>query len=128
MSRHTLGVIAAVAVAAVLLLSGVAKLAAPVAWKMQARSMGVRWRYAAPVPLVELATGALLAAQVQRHVVAWVAVALFVAFTLLLARLLARGERPPCACFGSWSVQPISGRHVVRNLLFVAVAAAAALL
>jgi len=72
--------------------------------------------------------GALLLVQLQRSVVAWCAIALFAAFTVLLAVRLAQGKRPPCACFGSLSARPIGPGHLVRNALFIAVAVAAALL
>ncbi len=71
---------------------------------------------------------ALLLVQWQRAVAAWCAVALLGAFTVLLVVKLARGERPPCACFGSWTAAPIGPANVVRNLVLVAVAVAAALL
>ena len=77
MSRSVLGIVAAVAVAAVLLLAGVTKVARPAAWRAEAAGMGVRGPLAAVVPWMELGLGALLVAQVQRHVVAWVAVGLF---------------------------------------------------
>ena len=90
--------------------------------------MGVAWPLARLVPYVETALGALLLVQLQRHVAAWCAVALFVAFTALLGARLAQGQRPPCACFGSLSAKPIGSGHLARNAVFIAVAVAAALL
>lgn len=127
-SRSVLGIVAAVAVAAVLLLAGVTKVARPAAWRAEAAGMGVRGPLAAVVPWMELGLGALLVAQVQRHVVAWVAVGLFVAFTVLIAVRLAQGRRPPCACFGSLSPKPLGPGHLLRNGVFIALAVAAALL
>jgi len=46
-----------------------------------------------------------------------------VAFTLLIMRQLQKGERPVCACFGSWSSKPLSWNHVARNAGFIALAA-----
>lgn len=111
-----------------MLVAGVSKLARPAVWRTESAGMGVTWRLAQPVPYVETVLGALLLVQLQRHVVAWVAVALFVAFTALLAARLAQGKRPPCACFGSLSATPIGPGHLARNAVFIAVAVAAALL
>lgn len=126
MSRSTLGVVAAVAVAVVLLVAGVSKLARPRDWRSQAAGLGVPRAIAAVVPIVELILGSLLLVQVQRHVVAWFSVALFGLFTVLLLVRLAQGRRPPCACFGSLSSKPIGPGHVVRNAAFIALATIAA--
>jgi hypothetical protein len=80
------------------------------------------------VPFVEIGLGAALLVQWQRHVVAWGAVALFAAFTALLGLRLAQGQRPPCACFGSLSSRPIGAAQIGRNAVFIAIAAAAAVL
>ena len=123
-----MGVIAAVVVAIVLLVAGVSKLAQPAAWRAQASGMGVPASVAAGVPFVELAIGAALLAQVQRHVFAWLAAGLFVAFSALLALRLAQGQHPPCACFGSLSARPLGPGHLLRNAAFIAFAVAAAML
>ena len=47
------------------------------------------------------------------------AVALLVAFTVVVVRRLLDGSRPPCACFGSRSNRPLSGRDVVRNVVLL---------
>jgi len=46
------------------------------------------------------------------------------AFTVVLSRAVRRGTSPACHCFGAGS-KPVSGRHVVRNLVLIAVAGAA---
>lgn len=125
---HMVGVMASVAVAAVLLVAGVGKVASPAAWRTQAAGMGVTGPIAAVVPFVELLLGALLVVQVQRHVFAWAAVVVFAVFTALLALRLAQGRRPPCACFGSLSVRPIGPGHLARNAVFIAIAVLAATL
>jgi len=127
-SQTAWGVAAAVAVAAVLLIAGVSKLAQPAQWRSQSNGLGVPWRLAMVVPYLEVTLGALLLVQVQRHAVAWVAVAMFGSFTLLLALRLAQGKRPPCACFGSLSSKPIGAEHLVRNALFICLALLAATL
>lgn len=118
--------VAAVLVAAVLLVAGVSKVAAPSPWRAQAAGLGVPGVVAAWVPYVEIALGAGLLAQWRRPLAAWAAVVLFAAFTLLLVVRLAQGRRPPCACFGSLSATPIGPAHVARNLLFIGLAVFAA--
>ena len=122
-----MGIGAAVAVAVVLLVAGVSKVAQPGQWRSQAAGLGVPRLIAVAVPLVELLLGALLLVQLQRPVVAWCAVGLFVAFTVLLTVRLAQGQRPPCACFGSLSPAPIGPGHIARNAVFIALAVVAAL-
>jgi uncharacterized membrane protein YphA (DoxX/SURF4 family) len=128
MTRESWGVVAAVAVAAVFLLSGVAKLASTREWRAQSAGLGVPWPVARVVPYLEVALGALLLVQWQRHTVAWCAVAVLGSFTALIGWQLAHGRRPPCACFGSWSAKPIGPGHVARNLVFILLAVAAAVL
>lgn len=128
MSSATLGAIASVVTGAVFLVSGVSKLASPQSWRAGADGMGVPWALARPVPLVEVGVGAALVVVWQRGALAWLAVAMLLAFTALLALRLSQGSRPVCACFGSWSAQPIGPRHVARNVVFLVVALAAALL
>ena len=122
------GIAAAVVVAAVLLLAGVLKLARPNDWRAQASGLGVPAMLAAVVPFFEIGLGAALLVQWQRHIVAWIAVVLFVAFTALLGLRLAQGQRPPCACFGSLSSRPIGAPTMVRNAVFLAIAVLAAIL
>ena len=53
------------------------------------------------------------------------AVVLLVAFATGMLRVLARGDRVPCGCFGR-STAPITRAHVVRNALLATAAAAGA--
>lgn len=128
MSEASWGVVAALIVAAVLLVAGVSKLAQPAQWRSQAAGLGVPQSLAMVVPYGELALGALLLVQLQRHLLAWLAVALFASFTALLVLRLAQGKRPPCACFGSMSSKPIGPGHLVRNAVFIGLAVLAATL
>ncbi len=128
MDRHTWGVIAAAAVGAVFLVSSIAKLATPDQWRGQATALGVPRRLAPLVPVGEAVLAAWLLVQWQRHLAAWLAVGVLVAFTALLALRLLQGRRPPCACFGSWSVKPIGPGHLVRNSVFIALAVTAGVL
>lgn len=126
MSSDDIGVIAAVVTAAVLLLAGITKLARPTQWRAESQEMGVSTVLAWPVPYVEVVLGAMLLVQLQRHAIAWVAVALLSVFTMLLGVRLAQGKRPRCACFGSLSASPIGLWHIARNAAFIAIAIVAA--
>jgi uncharacterized membrane protein YphA (DoxX/SURF4 family) len=122
------GAVAAVVTALVLLVAAITKLAAPTAWRSQAGDLGVPAQVSTAVPYLEALLGALLLVQFQRQIVAWCAVALLTAFTVLLVVRLAQGRRPPCACFGSLTPKPIGIASVARNVVFIAVAVLAATL
>lgn len=78
------------------------------------------------LPWIELVCGALLIAQWQRQVISLIVGSMLVVFTVAIIVQLARGRRPSCACFGSWSARPLGWRHVARNaaLLVLAVVVA----
>lgn len=120
------GPAAAVAVGVALLVAGGAKLARP-AWVREAGALGVPAALARPVPVAEVLLGAGLVVGVARRPLAWVALALLLAFTAVVAAALARGRRPVCACFGAWSTRPIGGATVARNAVLAALALVAAL-
>lgn len=120
-----MAVVAAVIVGGTLLASGVLKLSRPAVWNLAAAGMGVPRPLAAGVPAGEVVVGALLAAQLWRSVLGWVAAVMLAAFTVLLIVRLARGQRPPCACFGS-ATKRISWWDVGRNTVLIAVAILAA--
>jgi hypothetical protein len=46
-------------------------------------------------------------------------------FTIAVARLLRRGQRPSCSCLGAMSEEPIGLATIVRNAVLMALAAAA---
>ena len=122
----SVAVVAAVIVGAAFLLAGGAKIAAGRAWPEQARMLGAP-RVAIPfVPWTEIVLGALLCAQVARPVMAALAALLLLVFTALLVTRMLQGQRPPCACFGSWSAKPLGWRHLARNAALLAVAVVAA--
>ena len=120
------GAVAGVAVGAVLLISGGAKLAAGERWPAQARALGAPAFAVPAVPWLELGLGALLVAGVARPLTGVLAAALLTVFTVLLVIRLAQGRRPPCACFGRWSARPIGPGSVARNVVLIAAALAAA--
>lgn len=65
------------------------------------------------VPAVEALTAAALV--VRPALAAWVALALLVAFTVVIGRAMARGDDVPCACFGSGATRPVGAGDLVRN-------------
>lgn len=121
-----IGQLAAVVVGAVFVVSGVTKLARPRQWRAQAGELVTPTRLLDAVPVVEVVLGALLAVQLQRAVLGWIAVGVLVVFTALISTRLAQGRRPPCACFGTFSASPIGWGHLVRNAALIALAVIAA--
>ncbi|MCY7344001.1 MAG: hypothetical protein LH603_19735 [Pseudonocardia sp.] len=67
----------------------------------------------------EAATVLLMVDQTSAPIGLAVAAVLLVAFAVGMVRVLARGERVPCGCFGR-SAAPISRAHVWRNGLLAA--------
>jgi uncharacterized membrane protein YphA (DoxX/SURF4 family) len=116
-------VVASALLGAVFVIAGVTKVAAPQQWRAQSGELGVPVFMSTVLPYTELLVGALLVAQVARRPVAAVAGAMLLAFTALLVMRLSQGRRPPCACFGALTSQPIGWGHVVRNAAFLALAA-----
>ena len=108
----------------VLLVSGVAK-RVDGGWPAAASALGAPSWAVAPLPWVEIGLGALLVSGLVRPVAAALAAVLLVLFSVLLAVNLARGRRPPCACFGSRSRAPISAWSLIRNAGLLALAAIA---
>ncbi|MBH0778970.1 TlpA family protein disulfide reductase [Nocardia bovistercoris] len=88
----------------------------------------VRWApavaYALPVVEVVVAVGMLPAATAL--LAAGVALILLAIFTVAVLRLLARGQRPACSCFGALSATPIGSATVVRNGVLAALVLLAA--
>jgi hypothetical protein len=122
----TVGWLAGIAVGIALLAAGVSKLANP-HWTNDAAALGAPASVAAVIPWVELGLGALLIVGLSYPWVALGALALILAFTALVIVNLARGLRPPCACFGGWSAKPIGAATLVRNAVLLAFALLAAL-
>jgi uncharacterized membrane protein YphA (DoxX/SURF4 family) len=118
-----LGVIASIILGGVMCVAGGSKIAMGDRWPVEAQALGAPKLIAPIVPWIEIALGALLIVQLKPEIVGALSVALLVAFTLLIMRQLQKGERPVCACFGSWSSKPLSWNHVARNAGFIALAA-----
>jgi uncharacterized membrane protein YphA (DoxX/SURF4 family) len=118
-----LGVIASIILGGVMCVAGGSKIAMGDRWPVEAQALGAPKLIAPIVPWIEIALGALLIVQLKPEIVGALSVALLVAFTLLIMRQLQKGERPVCACFGSWSSKPLNWNHVARNAGFIALAA-----
>jgi hypothetical protein len=106
----------------IFLFAAVAKISSPRQWQMQAADLGVPGGIAMAVPFVEAVVGALLVTQLVRRIVAVVAAAMLLAFSVLLVTRLRQGRRPPCACFGALTAKPIGWSNVARNAVFLGVA------
>jgi uncharacterized membrane protein YphA (DoxX/SURF4 family) len=117
-----IGMVASIVLGAVFLLSGASKVASGPAWRTQARELGAPEPLVPVLPWFEIVLGAVLAVGVAPLAAGVVALAVLGAFTALIVRRLAAGQRPPCACFGSWSSKPLGPGHLVRNLAFMALA------
>ena len=117
-----LGVIASVILGAVMCVAGGSKIAMGGRWPVEAQALGAPKLIAPIVPWCEIALGALLVVQLKPEVIGALSLALLVAFTLLIMRQLRNGQRPACACFGSWSSKPLGWQHVARNVGFIALA------
>ena len=113
-------VAASIIVGAVFLIAGGSKIAAGPQWPVQARGLGAPAVLIPIVPWVEIAIGALLVVQFGRRPGAVAALVVLTAFTALIAGQLARGRRPPCACFGAWSAKPLGAGHLARNGALIA--------
>ena len=121
----SLNLIAAVLLGGAMLAAGAAKVAAREQWPAQAAEMGAP-RWVIPIlPWCELAIGAALIVGTDelRRIAATAAALLLAAFSVQIARMLRRGQRPVCAWFGSWSARPLGARHLSRNLGLVLLAA-----
>ena len=115
------GRLAAVVLGIVLLLAGIAK-RADRGWPQDAAALGTP-AWAIPVlPWFEMLLGAVLVSGLVRPAAAALAGVVLIAFTGLVVLNLARGRRPPCACFGASSRRPIGPGSLVRNVVLLALA------
>lgn len=110
-------------VGAVFVFAGVLKLAIGPDWLVQARDLGVP-RIAVPfvrfIPWLEIAIGLGLIARIFSGVINIAALVLLMSFTALIVGQLLHGRRPPCACFGRRSAQPIGWSNIARNIVLIA--------
>ena len=121
MGGSLVGRLAAVVLGIVLLVAGIAK-RADRRWPQDAAALGTP-AWAIPVlPWFEVLLGAVLVSGLARPAAAALAGLVLLVFTGLLILNLARGRRPPCACFGASSRRPIGPGSLVRNLVLLALA------
>jgi hypothetical protein len=115
---------AAIALAVVLLVAGIAKLRDPVATTKSFGALGLPSPrlLSTLVPLAELLAGAGLV--VAPKAAALGALVLLSAFSAVLVRGM-RGGVQGCGCFGATTIAPLSAADLVRNGLLVGAAFAA---
>jgi hypothetical protein len=122
-----LGLVACVAVATVLAVSGVAKLLDRDGTRDAVAGFGLPGALApATVALLapaELVSAVLSLVPAVRALGLSLAGALLIAFTVVLLLALRSGRRPECHCFGQLGSAEISGRTVGRNLVLLALVA-----
>lgn len=121
------GIIARVAVGAVLLFSGYGKIRSR-RWPMLAVEAGIPRFVVLTLPAFELILGLLLVGQLAHGFFGWVSVALFTAFLVVVSVQLATGKKAPCNCFGGDGESVIGWMTIARNIMFVVVALMGALL
>ena len=118
--------IAALALGATFLWAGVAKLADR-RWPAAAGSFDVSSAVARVIGPIELVLGSVLVGGLAVRLAGATSIALLLAYTGVIVRKLRSGDdAPACACFGGWTVRPVSWRTVARNAALVVLAAVAA--
>jgi uncharacterized membrane protein YphA (DoxX/SURF4 family) len=118
----SLAVVASVLLGLAFVVAGGSKVAAGPAWPDQARGLGAPSFVIPVVPWFEIVLGAILIVQLAPVAAGVVALATLLVFTGLIARRLAQGHHPPCACFGAWSAKPLGPGHLVRNGVLIVLA------
>ncbi len=112
--------ICAAVVGALIAIAGATKVTDYKQWMQDARAQHVWPIIATVLPPIELLLGALLVVLSPTPVVLGSATLLLLVFTAFLIAQIASKSTVPCACFGSKSKRPPSGREVVRNLAMIA--------
>ena len=120
-------VVARLVLAGVFVIAGVSKLMDRTGVEKSLAGFGLPARLAGPLgsalPVVELSLAALLVVQVSAWWGGLGALGLLLLFTAVVARSLARGERPDCRCFGQLQAAPVGWQTLVRNGLLILAAA-----
>jgi uncharacterized membrane protein YphA (DoxX/SURF4 family) len=115
-------IIAALALAAVFLASGVLKLVRPGSLEPVLGELGVgveaARRLALSVGVIEITVALALGRGIDD---AWiVATLVLVSFTVVLSVAVRRGAQVGCGCFGDVSAAPVGLVHLARNVVFLA--------
>jgi peroxiredoxin/uncharacterized membrane protein YphA (DoxX/SURF4 family) len=117
--------VARLALAAVFLVSGVAKLADRSGSRKSVRDFGLPEALAGPIggllPLLELAVAMALLPVASAVGGAVAAIAPLALLTAAITVNLVRGRKPDCHCFGRLSSEPIGWSTLLRNLGLIAV-------
>jgi len=117
-----LATLAGLILGAVFLASGASKLVGQEQWRRSAAAFGAPRLVVPVLPWVELMLGALLLVRDGSPLIPLLALGVLGVFTIVIARQLADGKHPECACFGAWSTAPLSRWHIVRNVGLMALA------
>ena len=110
---------------AILLVAGVAKFLDLGAFRRGLADFGLPAGVVRPVGVLLPAAEIAIAVALWSPAAAWGAagaLALFTAFSAVIAGNLWHGRRPPCGCFGQFEATPISRATLVRTLLLAVVA------
>ena len=113
-------------VGVIFIFAGIQKFVAREQWPAQAKRLGAPTFVIPTVPYIEVILGSLLIAGFAMIPVVVASIAALSSFTVLLARRLIAGDRPPCACLSFRSTKPIGYSNIVRNLLMLALLVGAA--
>ena len=106
----------AASVGVVIAVAGAMKLVNRAQWQQDARAQHLWPAVTHGLPIAELVIGALLIGLTPSAQVLGIATLLLLIFTAFLVGQIATKSQVPCACFGSRSRRPPSGRDVLRNL------------
>ena len=107
-------------VGVIFIFAGIQKFVARELWPTQAKRLGAPAFVIPIVPYIEVILGSLLIAGFAMIPVVVASIAALSSFTVLLARRLIAGDRPPCACLSFRSTKPIGYSNIVRNLSMLA--------
>ncbi|MFF3710328.1 MauE/DoxX family redox-associated membrane protein [Streptomyces phaeochromogenes] len=126
MQTAILMLIGRLVLAGVFLLAGLTKLIDRSGTQEAARALGVPTAVtgvtAAILPPVEIAVAISLLPATSALWGAMGALGLLLAFSIAILAALARGQRPPCHCFGQIQAKPLGWITLVRNLVFAGIA------
>jgi uncharacterized membrane protein YphA (DoxX/SURF4 family) len=114
---NALVLVARVVLAAVFAVAAIAKLTDMAGTRRAVQAFRLPAATAIALPIVELATAALLLWPASAWWGALLAVALLILFEFTISSSLRRGRAPECHCFGQLRAAPISRRTLVRNAL-----------
>lgn len=101
-------------------LAGAIKLVNLDQWRQDARAQHLWPAVVHSLPIAELVIGALLIVLTPSAPMLGIATLLLLIFSAYLMAQIATKSQVPCACFGSRSRRPPSGRDVVRNVALMA--------